>query len=112
RCLRLADITDGTSHTALVGEKAMDPANYDTGSWYYDEPFFTGGSEGTARIDTKVIRDAIDNDFRSNWGAAHPPGAQFVLADASVRLVPYGADWLVMRALMTPTGGEIGPNIP
>src|SRR5262249_58847202 len=43
RCLRLADITDGTSHTALVGEKAMDPANYDTGSWYYDEPFFTGG---------------------------------------------------------------------
>ena len=49
RCFRLADVTDGTSHTVLLGEKAMNPLNYSTGTWYWDEPFFTGGSGGTQR---------------------------------------------------------------
>ncbi len=34
RCLRLADVTDGTSHTILLAEKAMHPDNYSTGTWY------------------------------------------------------------------------------
>jgi prepilin-type processing-associated H-X9-DG protein len=44
-----SDMTDGASNTIMVGEKAMAVAAYDTGGWYWDEPFFAGGSGGTTR---------------------------------------------------------------
>jgi prepilin-type processing-associated H-X9-DG protein len=111
RCLRLADVTDGSSYTITVGEKAMDPSNYQTGTWYYDEPFFTGGSEGTARIRLRLLRDEVGNDFRSNWGSPHPDGVHFLFADGSVRSIPYGTPEIQLRALMTPAEGEVPPNL-
>jgi prepilin-type processing-associated H-X9-DG protein len=42
-------IPDGASNTILVGEKAMAIDAYSTGGWYWDEPFFAGGSGGTVR---------------------------------------------------------------
>jgi prepilin-type N-terminal cleavage/methylation domain-containing protein/prepilin-type processing-associated H-X9-DG protein len=115
RCLCLADITDGTSQTLLVGEKAMNPKDYSTGTWYWDEPFFLGGSGGTQRgfnlslgQGMTVLRDAADMalSFRYNWGAAHLGGAQFVFCDGSVRLASYNTPELVIKALLTPNGGE------
>ncbi len=106
RCLSLAQLTDGTSHTALVGEKAMDPANYLTGTWFWDEPFFLGGSGGTQRDGRLVLRDRPGVVFPYNWGAAHPAGAQFVFADGSVRLVPFSTSGDVVAAFLTPDGGE------
>ena len=41
-CQTLASITDGTSTTILVGEKAVDLDYALTGSWYWDEPYFLG----------------------------------------------------------------------
>jgi prepilin-type N-terminal cleavage/methylation domain-containing protein len=35
---KLTQVSDGTSNTILVGEKAMDPRNYVTGGWCWDEP--------------------------------------------------------------------------
>jgi prepilin-type N-terminal cleavage/methylation domain-containing protein/prepilin-type processing-associated H-X9-DG protein len=43
------DIKDGTSTTIVIGEKAMPMGAYSTGGWYWDEPFFAGGSGGTSR---------------------------------------------------------------
>jgi prepilin-type N-terminal cleavage/methylation domain-containing protein/prepilin-type processing-associated H-X9-DG protein len=43
------DIKDGASNTIVVGEKAVSVAAYNTGGWYWDEPFFAGGSGGTTR---------------------------------------------------------------
>ena len=51
------DITDGLSYTLLAGEKAMDPDYYSTGSWYWDEPFFLGGSDSTSRKGNVLLRD-------------------------------------------------------
>jgi prepilin-type N-terminal cleavage/methylation domain-containing protein/prepilin-type processing-associated H-X9-DG protein len=114
RCLRIAELRDGTTHTVLVGEKAMSPNFYDRAGWYWDEPFFTGGSDGTAREGIEVLRDSVDLDqglrFRSNWGATHPAGAQFLFGDGSVRLVPHATDPTVVRGLLTPNGGEIIPD--
>jgi prepilin-type N-terminal cleavage/methylation domain-containing protein/prepilin-type processing-associated H-X9-DG protein len=120
RCLRLADVTDGTSHTVLLGEKAMSPLNYSTGTWYWDEPFFTGGSGGTQRGSglspsdgTAVVRDSLDMDFtyRFNWGSPHPAGAQFLFADGSVRLLAYGTPVSTVHALLTPNGGDEAPEL-
>jgi hypothetical protein len=109
-CLRLEDLTDGTSHTLLAGEKAMDPRNYQTGTWFWDEPFFTGGAGGTARAGTKLLRDAPGIPFPYNWGSPHAAGAQFVLADGSVQLLAFGTPRRIVQALLTPAGGEVVPN--
>lgn len=116
RCVRFGEITDGLSQTVLVGEKAMHPRDYQTGTWYWDEPYFVGGSGGTQRgplssqssEGVQVVRDDVGMEFafRWNWGAAHGLGAQFVFGDGSVRLLRYGLPAEVMRSLLTPAGGE------
>jgi prepilin-type processing-associated H-X9-DG protein len=104
---RLDDVTDGTSGTLLLGEKAMDPAAYDSGGWYFDEPIWSGGSSGTARSEAAVLRDARGLEVAYSWGGPHPGGALFAYADGSVRPVRFGADRAVVSALMSPRGGEV-----
>ncbi len=120
-CLFLARFTDGTANTILCGEKAMSPQNYATGTWYWDEPFFTGGSGGTQRgfgtqpgEGTAVVRDSPDMGyaFRYNWGSPHPGGAQFVFGDGSIRTLAYGTASAEVFALLTPSGGEVVPESP
>lgn len=107
-CQPLAVFTDGTSSSFLVGEKALNPKDYLSGSWYWDEPFFIGGSGGTQRWRDLVIRDSagMGLSFRFNWGSPHPGGMNMLYADGSVRRVPYSTEKSVIRALMTPAGGE------
>jgi prepilin-type N-terminal cleavage/methylation domain-containing protein/prepilin-type processing-associated H-X9-DG protein len=110
--LSLAAVTDGTSHTVLVGEKAMSPLNYSTGTWYWDEPFFTGGSGGTQRWGNRIVHDSPNMGFtyRDNWGAAHSAGAQFVFADGSARLISFSTSAAIVHGLLTPAGGEVVPD--
>jgi prepilin-type N-terminal cleavage/methylation domain-containing protein len=105
-CLRLGQITDGTSHTIMIGEKALDPANYQTGTWYADEPFFTGGASGTMRWGNSVLKNGPGIAYFGNWGSSHPSGAEFLFADASVRMIPYQSQSPIVAALLTPDGGE------
>src|SRR5207248_2479581 len=70
----LSRITDGTSETLLLGEKAMDPEAYNTGGWYFDEPIWAGGSSGTARWRPNVLRDGKGIDVAFNWGGPHLGG--------------------------------------
>jgi prepilin-type processing-associated H-X9-DG protein len=108
--LRLDDITDGTSNTLLVGEKAMEPAAYNTGGWYFDEPIFSGGSSGTGRWGPLIIRDLLargDSNVFPNWGGPHTGGCQFLMADGSARSILFGLDAAAVLALMTPNGGEV-----
>jgi type II secretory pathway pseudopilin PulG len=110
-CLSIRVITDGTSHTILVGEKSMAPQDYSSGTWYWDEPFFTGGSDGTVRSGTRILQDshALEEglQFRWNWGSPHTVGAQFIFADGSVRQVAYATPQSIIAALLTPSGGEV-----
>ena len=108
-CMKLLAITDGTSNTILAGEKAMDVDYAETGSWYWDEPFFLGGAGSTARNGTRILRDARGTflDARQNWGSAHVSGAQFLFADGSIRTLAHGTDPARVRAFLTPSGGEV-----
>jgi hypothetical protein len=93
----------------MAGEKAMDPQRYNTGTWYFDEPIFTGGSCGTGRGGTIILSDrdaGSSGAFPNNWGSPHLAGAQLLFADGAVRTVSYGTDSSVVWALVTPAGGE------
>jgi len=108
--LRVAEITDGTSNTLLVGEKSVDPEDYLSGTWYFDEPFFTGGSAGTARFGTEVLHDELGVNFRNHWGSAHSGGCNFLFADGHVDVLSFTIDPSVVQALLTPRGGEVVPE--
>jgi prepilin-type N-terminal cleavage/methylation domain-containing protein/prepilin-type processing-associated H-X9-DG protein len=111
-CKRIADIIDGTTNTILVGEKALDPTVYATASWWWDEPFFLGGSGGTMRTGNRVLPDSlcVTANCRDQWGSAHPGTAQFLFADGGVRAIAHGPPANVMAALLSPAGGEPTPD--
>ncbi len=106
--------SDGLSNTILVGEKAFNPEVETTGSWYWDEPFFLGGSKGTSRGGTGLNRDVAgeyplnypQNPFKENWGSNHPAGVDFLFGDGTVRTIARTIDPSDLMALMTPDGGE------
>jgi len=99
-------VKDGLSNTVLVGEKALDPRSFDTGSWYWNEPVFSGGSGGTDRWGTAIMADGEGTAFPTNWGSSHDAAALFLFGDGSVRQLPFGLNGDVVFALLTPDGGE------
>ena len=88
RGMRLQDITDGASNTLLIGE-----ANTGFRPWGHPVNW----------------RDPANGINRSADGFGGPPGAggaQFTMADGSVRFVSERASPRVLRALGTPAGRE------
>ena len=84
---RLGTITDGLAQTILAGEAA---GNY--------RPW---GAPNHARDPNLGI-----NRSRSGFGSPRPGGANFVLADGSVRFLRDATPMPLFRALATPDGGE------
>ena len=109
-CWRMAEVTDGLSCTILAGEKAFDPAVQTSASWYWDEPFFLGGSSGTVRGGIGLARDQKGADFKNNWGSPHAAGVLFLFCDGSVRTLPFETDWMVLGSVLTPNQGETCPT--
>jgi prepilin-type N-terminal cleavage/methylation domain-containing protein len=115
---RIADVTDGTSNTLLVGEKAMDPTAYNTGTWWWDEPAMAGGVGGTSRQGRLLFQDQIQPDplttpgfftldGTGTWGSAHPGIVQFVFCDGSVRGIKLGISATDMEWLLSPNDGHV-----
>jgi prepilin-type N-terminal cleavage/methylation domain-containing protein len=120
--LRQADIKDGMSNTVFVGEKAMYADQHTFANYLFqDDAIFSGGTWGTARGGTKVMRDILisqDPYFNThlavlfnNWGSPFTSGAHFLFGDGSVRLIPFGQSQgfrVNFRTLLTPQG--LTPN--
>ena len=116
---RLADLTDGTSNTIMVGEVSeslnINKLTATDGRF----PIWPGGNNGggcngTAGaaavlrfIDTAYfINRKTGNESNSCFSSKHPGGAQFVLGDASVRFVNESISTVVWRAAGTRGDGE------
>jgi prepilin-type processing-associated H-X9-DG protein len=104
--IRFRSIQDGLSQTILAGEKAFDPTVQTATAWYWDEPFWLGGSKGTVRGGLRIVPDGVGIEFRENWGSRHDGGANFVFADGHVQFVSSSIDWRIMSAALTIDGGE------
>ena len=95
-----SSITDGLSNTLLVEEKAYDRLIHTSSTSFWDEPIFSGGSQGTARDGFALVPDGDKYEFKHNWGSAHS-GVHFLLCDCSVELVSFDVDWRIFASRCT-----------
>ena len=86
--IRISSVTDGTSHTAMVGEKYLAQIDYDTGkSLGDDQTAYLGDDADNRRWTDQPPRQDSDPDDIQHFGSAHSGGCHFVLCDGSVRLI-------------------------
>lgn len=103
--VRIADFTDGTTNTFIVGERKT-VANLD---WYSSWPgMIAEGEEAFQRVcgsaDHPPNSPATHFD---DFSSRHVGGAQFCLGDGSVRFISENIDRGVYQSLATIQGGEV-----
>lgn len=106
-----ASVRDGLANTLLIGEKAIDPDVQDQASWFWDEPFWFGGSKGTARSGDEILRNVRGAAYRDNWGSLHSGGSQFARADGSLVFITQTIDKKVLEAAFTIDGNDDAQNL-
>jgi prepilin-type N-terminal cleavage/methylation domain-containing protein/prepilin-type processing-associated H-X9-DG protein len=101
------DIVDGLTRTIAFGEKAYNPLRQLPTSWFWDEPLFSGGADGTVR-DGVLLVDDRSLQYRWNWGSAHSGYVDFAYFDGSVHRMTSDTDAQVLRQLLHPvdTAGD------
>jgi prepilin-type N-terminal cleavage/methylation domain-containing protein/prepilin-type processing-associated H-X9-DG protein len=117
--IRIADITDGTTATLMLGERVVQPGG---GTQL---PFTSAWCGQVAFADEYDLRSVPylsptpDHPINASltdplcFGSRHPNGANFVLADGSVSYLANGLDVDVFTALGTASGGEsVNADIP
>ena len=129
----LADITDGSSNTFLFGERSHRDPEYDRnaivrpsyypladwGAWGGVVAAQPGGSlcantlSAAVPINDPVPPSAPEGDWPTIYdrlcafGSSHPGGANFALADGSVRFLSDGIPLEILQALSTRASGEV-----
>lgn len=127
--VRMSDVIDGTSNTLLFGERSHVDPTFDTlagvngGQQVIGQYGLWHSAGGLAIVDATMTTLAPLNyrtDDAQPWntsaclrtaafGSLHPGGANFALADGSVRFISDSIDMTTYRALSTRAGGEIAP---
>jgi prepilin-type N-terminal cleavage/methylation domain-containing protein len=106
--LKFAAIVDGLSNTYLVGEKYVDRDSYLTGQSYNDDQSWLSGDDFDLHcwaLDPPM-RDTAGDWGLWRYGSAHPSGFSVVMADGSVRHLPFNIDMGVHRRLANRRDGQ------
>ncbi len=120
---RISDMTDGTSNILIFGERPP-PGSLQAGQWYSvfieepfggpnttlhipQAPFVKGDSCSTANKDQSFGPGILENPCdRFHFWSLHAGGANFAVADGSVRFINYSSKRIV-PIMATISGGEI-----
>ena len=98
--VRMADLTDGSSHTYLLGEKHVQRAHYaDAGDPGYDQNPFTGVDLDLNRWTHVPPHPDGDAPHERAFGSAHSAAFHMALGDGSVRTISYSIDAVIHRTL-------------
>jgi prepilin-type N-terminal cleavage/methylation domain-containing protein len=107
---RIADVTDGTSYTLLIGEKRLNDQHL--GKWQEDdnEGYASGWDEDIMRFtNLPPAQDyyAPTGDGDERFGSAHFLGFQAAFVDGSVHVLSYAIDPTVFQHLGNMTDGQM-----
>jgi prepilin-type N-terminal cleavage/methylation domain-containing protein/prepilin-type processing-associated H-X9-DG protein len=104
--ITLVGITDGTSNTLMVGELSWKDANcYRPWTRGWDSDAMASSKNVTNPMNSTPYNGSSNfNDV--SFGSMHPGGANFLLADGSVRFVQQSIDMDTYRAVASRDGGE------
>jgi prepilin-type N-terminal cleavage/methylation domain-containing protein/prepilin-type processing-associated H-X9-DG protein len=118
--ITFSKITDGTSKTLVLGEKRLQPANYDVGDWHDDKGWSDGWDpdmlrsticlfqpDGPTPSDATSIRAA---GFR--FGSAHSAGMNTAFADGSSQFLQYEIDQELFNQLAHRCDAEFTESLP
>ncbi len=105
--ITMAQISDGTSNTFLLGEKYINPDSYYTGLDHADDAAAFEGhahdvDRGTATVQDvplPPLPDTPGSMVLFNFGSAHAIGLHMALCDGSIQFINYSIDPLVFSYL-------------
>jgi type II secretory pathway pseudopilin PulG len=114
--VRMADITDGTSNTYLLGEKYMNPDYYATGQSANDNEDAMMGENGDisrwadpayTSYQAGLVPDTPGDETRIyNFGSAHLDGFFMAFCDGSVHLMSYALSQPIHQCLTNRKDGQ------
>ncbi len=105
--VRLGDITDGASHTLIMGERGLSDYLY---GWPYcgaGDGNGTGWGDNLMATTLGLSQGYPDGNDDYHFWSYHVHLAQFIFADGSGQPLTYDIDNTVFQALATRAGGEI-----
>jgi prepilin-type N-terminal cleavage/methylation domain-containing protein len=111
--LRIAQITDGTSHTLAVAEKRLNLARLGEAQDDDNEGYAVGWNEDTIRKTSDPPQPDLygDGDGEKLFGSSHPAGINAALADGSVRQISFDIAKDTFDALGN-VGDGVAPELP
>ena len=128
--VKIRDITDGTSHTLLVGEAlptVKDNTSRETWSnrrkdhWYAggDDADTDDGHDGSEHCGSTGVpmnpeidlsKSVVTAEQEIAYSSSHPGGCNMLFCDGSVQFIDEEIDTAIWCALATRAGGEIIPG--
>ncbi|MBU4271657.1 MAG: DUF1559 domain-containing protein [Planctomycetes bacterium] len=112
--IKMADVTDGTSNTYLLGEKYVMPDHYATGLEGGDnEHALMGDNMDVSRWSGQTLSnlwppypDTPGFWYHSAFGSAHANGFQMAFCDGSVQMINYTIEYETHRRLCNRKDGQ------
>lgn len=109
--IKVAMVTDGTSHTYMLGEKYLSADNYENGNDHGDNQaaYASHNSDNYRTVSLEYrqpLQDTEGVQIKQIFGSAHASGFHMAFCDGSVRRIDFSLGRSVHLALGTRNGEE------